>query len=141
MDYRWLTTEAAAKWLDLAAVADEPTLKLAARLRKDLTAEQVHLVLEQVGLRRRAAEKFSLAGQMFFTAKGLEQATDEWLAAYKAKKFADGDGGVLADLCCGIGGDLVALAGRGPVVGVDRDPVAALFAEANVVAWRAAGRA
>jgi hypothetical protein len=141
MDYRWLTTEAAAKWLDLAAASDEPTLKLAARLRKDLTAERVHLVLEQVDLRRRAAEKFSLAGQMFFTAKGLEQATDEWLAAYKAEKFADGDGGVLADLCCGIGGDLLPLAGRGPVVGVDRDPVAAAFIEANVEAWRAAGQA
>jgi THUMP domain-like len=94
-----------------------------------------------VDLRRRGAEKFSLAGQMFFTAKGLEQATDEWVAAYKAVKFADGDRGVQADLCCGIGGDLLALAGRGPVVGVDRDPVAAAFTEANVAAWRVAGRA
>ncbi len=141
MDYRWLTTEAAAKWLELAAASDEPTLKLAERLRKELPAERVHLVLEQVDLRRRAAERFSLAGQMFFTAKGLEQATDEWVAAYKAEKFADGDRGVQADLCCGIGGDLLALTGRGPVVGVDRDPVAAAFTEANVAAWRAAGRA
>jgi hypothetical protein len=81
MDYRWLTTEAAAKWLDLAAASDEPTLKLAARLRKDLTAEQVHLVLEQVDLRRRA-EVFRSRTD-FITAKALEQATDEWVAAYR----------------------------------------------------------
>jgi hypothetical protein len=141
MDYRWLTTEAAAKWLELAAAADKPTLKMAERLRKELPAQRVHLVLEQADLRRRAVEKFSLAGQMFFTAKGLEQATDEWVAAYKAENLAVGDDGTVADLCCGIGGDLLALAGRGPVVGVDRDPVAALFAEANVTASRAAGRA
>jgi hypothetical protein len=141
MDYRWLTTETAAKWLEFAAASDEPTLKLTERLRKELPAQRVHLVLEQVDLRRRGAEKFSLAGQMYFTAKGLEQATDEWVAAYKAETFSDREGGLQADLCCGIGGDLLALAGRGAVVGVDRDPVAAAFTVANVAAWRAAGRA
>jgi hypothetical protein len=36
-----------------------------------------------------------------------------------------------ADLCCGIGGDLLALAKIRPVVGVDRDPVTAHFAAVN----------
>jgi hypothetical protein len=139
-DYRWLTSDAASKWLEFAAAADASTLKLAARLRKDLTAEQVHLVLEQTALRRRAADKFSLAAHMFFTAKGLEQATDEWVAAHKAERFAGRGDGTRADLCCGIGGDLLALAGRGAIAGVDREPVAAFFADANVAAWRAAGR-
>ena len=42
----------------------------------------------------------------------------------------------VADLCCGIGGDLVALAGAvgAGAVGVDRDPVTAAVAEANAAA-------
>ncbi len=148
MDYRWLLSDAAAKWLAAVADCNEPTLKLAARLRKDLTAEQVHLVLEQAALQRQAGEKFTLAAQMFFTPKGLEQSTDEWVAAYKGERFAsaatparsDNDEGWLADLCCGIGGDLLAIGCRGTAIGVERDPVAAMFAEANVTAWQAAGR-
>ena len=116
--------------------------------RKDLNADQVHLVLEQAALRRRAGEKFTLAAQMFFTPKGLEQSTDEWVAAYKAERFASAarparsasEGRRLADLCCGIGGDLLAIGCRGTAIGVERNPLAAMFAEANVAAWRAAGR-
>ncbi len=66
---------------------------------------------------------------MFFTARGLEQATDEIVAACTASRFPRGL--PLAELCCGIGGDLLALAHRGPVVGVDRDPAAAILADAN----------
>jgi hypothetical protein len=131
-DYRWLISEDARPWLDL--LRDEPSIvtpAFVARLRKDLSAERAHLVIEQVQLRRRAREKFSLADQMFFTRKGLEQATDERLAVYKAERFA---GGLLADLCCGIGGDLMALVCRTSVCtfGVDSDPVAALLAAKNM---------
>jgi len=66
---------------------------------------------------------------MFFTPWGLEQATDEAVARYKARRFPAGR--TVADLCCGIGGDLLALGSRGPTVGVDRDPVKTLLAEAN----------
>jgi hypothetical protein len=87
------------------------------------------LLLEQAGLRRRASAKFAHAARMFFTRVGLEQATDEWVAAHKAKRFIGRS--MVADLCCGIGGDLMALAREGGVVGVDRNPVAAHFAAAN----------
>jgi hypothetical protein len=87
------------------------------------------VVLEQIALRRKAAEKFSRAGQMFFTPLGLEQATGEAVARYKASRFPQG--WPVADLCCGIGGDLLALCLRGPTVGFDRDPVKSLLAEAN----------
>jgi hypothetical protein len=66
----------------------------------------------------------------------LEQATDETVAAYKARRMTAGER--LADLCCGIGGDLMALANQSPIVGIDRDPVAVVLAEANC---RAAGLA
>jgi hypothetical protein len=129
-DYRWLVCDDAVRWLDAAADDAAPLVAQTARLRKTLGAERAHLVLEQVELRKRGLAKFRRAGRMFFTRQGLEQATDQFVAAYKAGRFPQGS--PVADLCCGIGGDLVELAGRGPAVGVDRDPVTALLAEANL---------
>jgi hypothetical protein len=137
-DYHWLVSDRAEPYL--AAIDSEADrLAAASFLRSKLTAGQAHLVLEQVALRWRARKKFAAADQMFFTQLGLEQATDEWTAAYKARRFADGQPAV--DFCCGIGGDLLALATRGPVVGVDLDPVAALFARTNLDRCRSAARA
>ncbi|MEX2186196.1 MAG: hypothetical protein WD875_05355 [Pirellulales bacterium] len=131
-DFRWLTSDTAARWLRLAEeLADEP-LSGAERLRRELSAPRAAVVLEQAQLRRRARRKFSAAGRMFFTARGLEQATDETIATYKRRRFAAG--GTIADLCCGIGGDLVALAARGPVVGVERDAATVVLAGANLAA-------
>ena len=115
----------------LAELADSPhdLLSQAGRLRKNLSATRVHLLLEQIELRRRALLKFTHAERMFFTPVGLEQATDEWIAAYKASRFVLDE--PVMDLCCGIGGDLRALGQRGPATGVERDPITALFAKAN----------
>jgi hypothetical protein len=139
-DYRWLVSDAAMPWL--ARVRDElvdprgPTVALLSRLRKDLSTDRAHLVVEQCELRERAREKFSLAERMFFTRKGLEQATDQQIAAVKAARFP---AGAIADLCCGIGGDTLALAQRLPVRSVseelhavDLDPAVAVLAAANL---------
>ena len=57
------------------------------------------------------------------------------MARYKAGRFTRRDETaattLIADLCCGIGGDLLALAARGPVVSIDCNPTAAHFAAAN----------
>lgn len=128
-DYRWLISPAAEPWL---ATRDDDPLRLLSRLRKELSAEHAHLVAEQLELRRRARDKFRLADRMFFTRKGLEQATDEQLAAYKANRFTECES--ISDLCCGIGGDLLAFAHRSPTLGVDRDEIVALLATANAAA-------
>src|SRR3954452_20295369 len=125
-DYRWLVSSAAKGWL--ASDSSDP-VRLITRLRKELSAERAHLVAEQIELRRRGREKFALAEQMFFTRKGLEQATDDCIAAYKGTRFSVG--AQVFDLCCGTGGDLVAFCRRGPAVGVDCDDVTVLFAQAN----------
>lgn len=130
-DYQWLTGADACGVLADLAGRDEPLHASASRLRKHHSASRTHLLLEQVELRRRGAVKFTQASEMFFTRLGLEQATDQWVAAYKAKRFSGR--GPRADLCCGIGGDLVALAQVGGATGVDRNPVAAHFAAANAV--------
>jgi hypothetical protein len=135
-DYPWLVSNEGARPLLAAQEMLSPDganlLQVGQRLRCDLPSERVGLVLEQVDLRRRAAEKFPSAGRMFFTRLGLEQATDAWVARYKAARFPTGR--PLADLCCGVGGDLMALAHRGRGMGVDRDPVAGLCAKANLEA-------
>ena len=128
-DYRWLVSPSALRWLERAEVDDRPTVQIAAALRKDLSADRTHLILEQIELRKRARVKFPQAARMFFTRKGLEQSTDLWVARRKAMRFAKDS--PVADLCCGIGGDMLGLAERGAVLAVDNDPIVALLAEAN----------
>ncbi|HEY5313840.1 MAG TPA: hypothetical protein VIK18_15030 [Pirellulales bacterium] len=129
-DYRWLASGQADELLAAAAAASEPLVQLTARLRRELSAGRTHLVLEQVELRRRAKQKFAHPERMFFSPLALEQATDEVLAGYKAERF--GPAGPVADLCCGIGGDLLGLASGRAVLGIDRNPVAAVLAAANL---------
>ncbi len=128
-DVGWLTGADARPWLERAARCGMSLVALTKLLRANLSPARTHLVLELVQLRRDGAIKFERAAEMFFTRRGLEQATDERIAAYKAEIFPAG--GLLADFCCGIGGDLLGLARRAEVVGVDRDPVMCLVAEAN----------
>src|SRR5688572_33309619 len=86
-DTDWLTSPDPAPWLRLASDWSGGALALANRLRKDLSAERARLVLEQAELRRRATDKFSSAAGMFFTPRGVEQATDEGVGRYKAAHF------------------------------------------------------
>ena len=130
-DYQWLVSEEGEKWLVETARSTEPPHRLQTRLRKTLACERARLVSEQTELRRRAVEKFGEhAERMFFTNVALQQATDRWIAAYKASRFDVAT--PIIDYCCGIGGDLVALARRGPTVGWDRSPEAVIFARANL---------
>ena len=128
-DYRWLVGEEAQAYLDDATSSAISLVTLTKRLRAALSPERTHLVLEQVELRERARAKFSQPEKMFFTRKLLEQSTDEQIASYKASRFPSGQ--PIADLCCGIGGDSLALSQRGPCLAVDRDPVAILLVGAN----------
>ena len=136
-DYRWLVGPEAAVYLEEKEQAVLDPLKALDSLRRDLPPQRAALVVEQRQLRRRAAKKFAAADQMFFTRLGLEQASGQVVAGYKAQRFAAAAS--VADLCCGIGGDLLSLAvpvGHVPagrqVVGIDRDPIAVSLAQANV---------
>lgn len=134
-DYRWLVSHDARPWLAEVACDTGSIVKLAARLRKHLTLQRSHLVLEQIELRRRARRKFSHSERLFFSRVGLQQSTDQQLAEYKSGRFKDNCS--IIDLCCGIGGDLMALSEAHEVVGVEIDPATAVLAEANC---RAIGR-
>ena len=86
-------------------------------------------IVTQWERRDRARRKFAHSERMFFTAEGLEQATGEAIAAYRAAFFAGGF--PILDACCGIGGDALALAKHGPILAVDADFETALCARAN----------
>lgn len=133
-DYEWLVGVEARPWLAECADVAEPSHRLQQRLRKTLSAARARLIAEQVELRRKAVDKFGdLAHQMFFTDRGLQQCTDRWIAAYKAERFVSKH--PLTDYCCGIGGDLVALASRTATTGWDYSPEIATLATANLHAW------
>jgi SAM-dependent methyltransferase len=99
----------------------ETALRLGSELRRRWPAELVSAALTQHRLRAAAAAKFRRAARMLFTQDGLEQASAEPVARHRARRY-EAVGGQVADLCCGIGGDLLALAARHQVLAVDRDP-------------------
>ncbi len=117
-------------------------LAVATRLRRDHPAELVSAALGQARLRQRAVAKFGAedAARMFFTPNGVEQSTRRGVAAYRAERLRAAGVRSVADLCCGIGGDAIALARAGiRVLAVDRDPQTAAAARANAEALGLAG--
>lgn len=122
------------------APADE--LAVATRLRREHPAELVSAALGQARLRQRAEAKFGAqdAGRMFFTPNGVEQSTRASVATYRAGRLKELGVTSVADLCCGIGGDAIALARAGiRVLAVDHDPATAAVARANADALGLAG--
>lgn len=128
----WLLSDAAAPWLEEAGSTDLPPHRLATRLRKHLSPEQAHRVMELAELRGRALQKFTAAERMYFTRIGFEQSSDQWIAKYKAQRFAKQTR--VADLCCGIGGDALGLAEvADELVLVDRSATLTAFAARNLL--------
>src|SRR5690348_12803102 len=138
--FGWLLTPDGQRLLHRAGqVYDEhpgAPVGAAGALRGQESPARVAVALTQAGLRRKAAAKFGdLAAQMYFTPDGLEQATRRRVAEHRAARIALADPSSVVDLGCGIGGDLVALAGRGlTVAGVDADPTRVAVARANLAA-------
>jgi SAM-dependent methyltransferase len=132
-----LLSSAGARLLDRLrglAVTPEQALALAAELRAEYPPDLVAAVLTQQALRTAARQKFSRADDMLFTRVGLEQASSELTAGHSALRFAGLDR--VADLCCGIGGNLTALAAEARrLVGIDTDGDALRFAGHNAAVY------
>ncbi|MFE5209561.1 methyltransferase domain-containing protein [Streptomyces sp. NPDC056600] len=137
-----LTAEGRALLDEVRDVTPGEELAVATRLRRDHSPGLVSSALAQARLRNRAAAKFGAddARRMFFTPHGVEQSTRASVAAHRAARFAGLGVRSVADLCCGIGGDAIALARAGVrVLAVDRDPLTAAVARANAEALGLAG--
>jgi SAM-dependent methyltransferase len=115
--------------LPAGPLGPDDALAVGTRLRGRHPAELVAAALAQHELRARAAAKFALAPRMWFTREGLEQASAEPLARHRAGRYAGF--ARVADLCCGIGGDLCALAPGREALAVDLDPTHARMAREN----------
>ncbi|MEO9593336.1 class I SAM-dependent methyltransferase, partial [Rhodopirellula bahusiensis] len=64
------------------------------------------------------------------TRRAIQQSTTLQVAQFKASWFGDHP---VTDICCGIGGDLIALARRGPTTGIDASKSVLSFTAANLV--------
>jgi SAM-dependent methyltransferase len=122
----------------LSEVADragvESDLGLGTRLRKKHAPDLVAAAVTQNHLRGKASAKFGDdAPRLYFTHDALEQSTRMPVASHRASRLASSGAAAAVDLGCGIGGDLVAMARAGLAVrGVERDPVRAAIAAANL---------
>jgi hypothetical protein len=147
-----LGREALARVAELRGGAPGSELAVAEALRRQYPAELAAAAMAQYELRLAARAKFSRAMEMLFTRDGYEQASAEPIARHRAARFRGASR--MADLCCGIGGDLIALAtvpesegpesagpeSLGTVLAVDRDEVHARLALHNAGVYGAADR-
>ena len=139
--FSWLLTSAGQALLAEALacdLSDAAQLRELTRLRRHATPERAAAAYEIAVLRRRAAAKFGAAAALYFTREALEQASGERIASYRAARYQSY--GTVADLCCGAGGDTLALAGVAHVIAVDRDPLRLAMAAANARALGLAER-
>ncbi len=104
-------------------------LAVATSLRREYPASLVAAAMAQHELRLAARAKFVRSMEMLFTRAGYEQSSSETIARYRAGRF--GDARRIADLCCGIGGDLLVLASGRDVLAVDLDETHARLALYN----------
>lgn len=113
--------------LDLSPAA---RLATAERVRAELGPDLGPLALEQAVLKLRAVAKHPRGAQLWWTADALEQSTSAPVAAWRAQRYPN----PTLDLCCSVGGDLLAL----PVgsIGVDLDETRLLLARANTEALK-----
>jgi predicted RNA methylase len=121
------------------AVSPDRALELAQSLRGRYPAALIAAALTQQSLRVSGLAKFGRAQAMLFTRAGLEQASSEAAARHSADRFRSFTS--VADLCCGIGGNLSALAavtasaaGR-QVLAVDADLASLEFARHNAAVY------
>jgi hypothetical protein len=113
---------------------DDQLFKLLFKSAKQADLNFLSAAVTLIRLRRSAGEKFSRSAVMFFTTLGLEQATGEKIADHIAARFAP-DWSV-ADLTCGIGGNLISLAKRcRRVIGVDRNGENVACAQENITLY------
>ncbi len=90
---------------------------------------QTVILEQQLTLRWRSRKRFPDPELWLWTDRSLSQASDYWSAKYKAGLFPVG--ARVLDACCGAGSDLVALAARGEVYGLDLNSSLAILAKDN----------
>jgi predicted XRE-type DNA-binding protein len=112
-------------------ISDAGDVAAVMALRKRGSAELVRAALELVTARRKAVAKLDAPQRLVADVEGVEQATSSDVARHKAQRFAELRADLVVDLCCGIGGDAMALSRISKVVMVDWNPLRAWMAHRN----------
>ena len=131
-DIAWLRSPEGAPVTRLATErlqSGDDELRVIEALRRSVPPEQARAALGLAIGRSVAAPKFSDAADLFCDRETAEQASSELVARHSAQRFA-GLASV-ADLGCGMGGDLLEIAREAEVVALDRDATHLAMAEAN----------
>lgn len=129
---RFFRTAQGEELLAEAAALGADELRASQILRARFPADLCRAALALVQLRQAAREKFSLADRMYFDREGLEMASREEISTYRANRFQDCQ--TVADLGCGIGGDLLGLAARCRVQAIELDRLRLEMARLNLEA-------
>jgi len=131
----WQQVASNAALLDRASVIDPADVAEVASLRKSVSADEAAVALELCKARKKAADKFGdRAMTLMADVPGVEQASSQWVAWYKAGEISARLGVYqdAIDLCCGIGGDSIEMCRALPsVTSVDRDPLRAWMVKEN----------
>ena len=130
-----LSAEGQAELGRLPPITEHNHLALAMQLRHTWPPPLANGLVEMALLRQKGEAKFRHAGQMLFTRAGLEQASGEPIARYRAQRMARLGVRWVADLGCGVGGDALALAEVADVVGVDLSAVRLQLARHNAAVY------
>lgn len=120
--------------LELLATHPTPAVADIARLRKTYPPHALHAALTMGQLQAKAHLKFPDLPWCWCVPEALEQASSLLVARHKAARFAalgSAEGGTIADLCTGLGGDALALAESTDVLAVDLSPVRLTCAQLN----------
>ncbi|MBL4700934.1 MAG: hypothetical protein JKX85_06735, partial [Phycisphaeraceae bacterium] len=131
--WKQLALPASKQLLDDAKAINPSDVAAISRLRKKYDADLLHLALDMVKARHKAASKWpvDIVQNLIANTTGIEQATSLLVSKHKAKRFVD-LGQPVIDICCGIGGDALGLKQCGvQVTGVDIDPVHAWMTTHN----------
>ncbi|MFM7679581.1 MAG: THUMP-like domain-containing protein [Roseiflexaceae bacterium] len=99
-------------------------------LRRHTTPERAAALYEITSTRLLATKKFPDGDQLWFTRVALEQASHQRISQHRAHQLPPVH--QIADICCGCGGDLLALATVAPCIAVDNDAARLALAHANV---------
>jgi hypothetical protein len=124
---------------DQSAKSSEIEPRQIKQLRKHWSQDAVQAALAVVHAQKKAASaggKFPTAlsgSRIWAVPEALQQATSRRVAEHKAEKFRQFSPTMIIDFCCGIGGDMLALADIAPVLAVELSEVRAFLAARNAI--------
>lgn len=126
-DVRLLLSDAGRSAVALAQTLDltNPARVSTAQALRDAVGPLAPLALDQALLKARARAKHPRGDELWWTGDALEQATSHAVAVHRARRFAR----PVLDVCCSVGGDLLALPEGS--VGIDLDEARLLLAAEN----------